>query len=217
MVGVAGFEARFTGGGAARFEGICRTWLDCPCWGAESLGCSENMPLLGCTGRELGKFRGEEVAERDIVAVGCFGMVSEAELAKIGFGGDTGDWTVTVGGVGGDQGPVEAGRCLDAAPGASFLGVTLEGPMGSSEKFVVEAVSPGVFHGEGRLGRSRDDLALSCSKRGPIGGFEMAGCEGGGLELAMFSKWDNRDDTGFCRDISSLAQRGSSMILVAYY
>ena len=91
MVGVAGFEARFIGGGAARFEGICKIWLDCSSWGAESLGCSENMPLPDCAGRELGKFRGVEVAERDIVAVACFGMVSEAELAKIGFGGETGD------------------------------------------------------------------------------------------------------------------------------
>ena len=47
---------------------------------------------------------------------------------------------VRVGGVGGDQGPVEAGRCLEAAPGASFLGVAPDGSMGSFEKFV-ETVS----------------------------------------------------------------------------
>ena len=144
------------------------------------------MSLLGCAGRELGKFRGVDEAERDILDVGCFGMLNDAELENIGFGGDTGDWIVRVGGVGGDQGPVEAGRCLDAAPGASFLGVTLGGPMGSSEIFV-ESVSPVVFHGEGLLGRSKDDLALSCSKRGPIGGLEIGGCEGRGLE-DMFSK-----------------------------
>ena len=189
LVGVCGFAARLTGGGFLELGGIsfnpdcsgrcdekfgmsCSRFrlLALDCRGGGALGEIEKMLPLFCTN-----------------PVCCFGRGEPG--GKIGLGGDTGVCKVIAGGVrGGDQGPIDTGLCLEAAPGSRIRGFGFSGSINVC--CVLLCTSLVTFHGEGLRGISRDDRPLSgvtCGGRA-VGVLCALGAGEGGLLVVIFSK-----------------------------
>lgn len=218
LAGIFGFPARLTGGGAGGVETLCRSEgppflasMDTPMveLGAR-LGFDSSPGVLFRLGI-LKAFGAWDVAglcdgESNDVC-GLFREGSGERICGSGpFGGDAGDWTVTLGGdlvgdLGGEKATMEVGRDFALLQGVCRLlprGVV--GPVTlRSARFCVEVRAPVSL---GISSDMRPFLLLSSttlSRSAAAEGEGWRGLAGVGFlfALSMFSKWLRREDTGF--------------------
>ena len=187
-VGVPGFEARLTGGGGFLIptgDGLLELSAD----GKGSLGGSARS------------FVGLVVVAKGVDScVSCRRSLLGTGDASSNLGGDSGDCSVNVGGErGGDQGPIDRGRCLSAEPGASRRGTGWAAVFASEEG--TSFLDPLAASHCGLLGISSDDLPLSCSTTRACAGVALRGGTTEDCAPAMLSNRARSDDTGFCREL----------------